>query len=51
MMFVRPIDIISLFPSSWYPLMDAKDRPTAIDSYNGLYRINMKWKIRKQKYN
>jgi len=34
MMFVKPIDIISLFPSSWYPLMDAKDRPTATDSYN-----------------
>jgi hypothetical protein len=40
MMFVKPIDTISLFPSSWYPFMDAKDRPTATDSYDNIKEIS-----------
>jgi hypothetical protein len=40
MMFVKPIDIISLFPSSWYPFMDVKDRPTATDSYDNIKEIS-----------
>jgi hypothetical protein len=32
-MFPQPIANISLFPSRWYPLIEAKDLPTAIASY------------------